>query len=55
MRFEIEMVLYYYDIMACCESGGCHDFHVSYCWQNGICFYSNMISACYTALEMGWY
>ena len=55
MNYEYEMVLYYYDIMAGCETGGCSDFHLDYCWQNGICFYSNMVRACYTALEIGWY
>lgn len=55
MKYETEMLFYYYDIMAGCELGGCADYHLAMCCLNSGCFYSNMISACYTSLDMGWY
>lgn len=53
--YEILLQLSFYNIMSCCETGGCADFHLCYCWHNSTCFYDNMYLSAVTALEMGWY
>lgn len=53
--YEIIMQLYFYDIMAVCEAGGCADFHRFYCWQNSSCFYDSMYQSAISSLDMGWY
>jgi hypothetical protein len=53
-EYELMCQLHFYDIMAGCESGGCAEFHMLYCFQNGACFYANLYCSAVAALEMGW-
>lgn len=53
--YEVLMQIFIYNITAGCETGGCAEFHMFYCWQNRTCFYDSMYRSAVTALEMGWY
>lgn len=54
-EYEVLEELYFYNIMAGCETGGCAECHQIYCWQNSSCFYDNLYRSAIVALEMGWY